>query len=296
MNGTVIASLIGIVATTQIHIAKGLQRYGIEGLRSASTGTVEKRGRRRILYITGVVLNNAAFLWALLANLYAPTAYFTATFGFGLVVMMLFSGFILREPITKFQYIGAAVIAAGTVLIGGGRGGAEVPPMHAVILDRAVFFTSAYFILLLLLIAIFLRYKRQTGVIFGLFTGGAAAFDPIFKGVGQQFGETMKILPHSPEGWLFFGGSFLFGFLAFSFTQIGFYKHAKATTLVAFHNAALMIVPIIFMKLALPGFGLSRLQVVGLVTVLLGISLMFGSHTCVRLHRMAGKLSSFLGI
>ena len=288
MSGTVIASLLGIVATTQIHIAKGLQRYGIEGLRSSATRTVSKAGKRRALYITGILLNNLGFLWALLANLYAPTAYYTATFGFGLVVMMLFSEFVLHEPISKLQHIGAAIIAAGTILIGGGRGNVEVPPMQSIILDRVAVFTVSYFLVLLVLIALTLRYKckRPLGIVFGLFTGGAAAFDPIFKGIGQQFGDTMKFIPHSTIGWVFFGGSFFFGALAFSFTQIGFYKHARASTLVAFHNVALMLVPIIFMKLVLPGFGLSRLQLLGLSTVFLGIFLMFTERTYTHISRL----------
>ncbi len=288
MNGTVIASLIGIVATTQIHIAKGLQRYGIEGLRASSQRVVSKARKRRLLYVTGIILNNLGFLWALLANLYAPTAYYTATFGFGLVVMMLFSEFVLREPVSKFQHVGALTIAVGTILIGGGRGNVEVPPMQEIILERVGFFTIAYFVILLVLIVLSLKYKYQKpiGMVFGLFTGGAAAFDPIFKGIGQQFGDEMRFIPHSLEGWTFFGGSFLFGLLAFSFTQLGFYKHARASTLVAFHNVALILVPIIFMKLALPGFGLSRLQLIGLVTVLGGIFLMFTEHTYLHVSKI----------
>jgi drug/metabolite transporter (DMT)-like permease len=252
---------------------------------------VSRARKRRILYATGIILNNLGFLWALLANMYAPTAYYTATFGFGLVVMMLFSEFVLREPISKLQHIGAVIIAVGTILIGGGRGNVAVPPMQEIVIERVGIFTIAYFLVLLILIGISLKYRyhKPIGIVFGLFTGGAAAFDPIFKGIGQQFGDKMKFIPHTLEGWLFFGGSFLFGFLAFSFTQLGFYKHARASTLVAFHNVALILVPIIFMKLALPGFGLSRYQLIGLVTVLGGIFLMFTEHTYFHVSKLFRK-------
>lgn len=224
--------------------------------------------------------------------MYAPTAYYTASFGFGLVVMMFFSELVLRESISKLQHIGAAVIAIGTVLIGTGKGNTEVPPMLYILLDRVAIFTILYFLIIFSLIFISIRFKKNQalGSFFGLFTGGAAAFDPIFKGIGQQFGDEVKFIPHSLEGWVFFGGSFLFGFLAFSFTQIGFYKHAKASTLVAFHNVALILVPMLFMKFALPGFALSRLQMFGLSTVLAGIFLMFTEHTFIHLHSLFRRL------
>ncbi len=281
MNGTVIASLIGVIATTQIHISKGLQRYGIEGIRSNSELSAGRIKRRRAVYLIGILLNNLGFLWALLANMYAPTAYYTASFGFGLVVMMIFSEFILHEPITKLQHIGAGIIAAGTILIGIGRGDAHVPAMHGILLDRVAAFTIIYFLVLLIIIAfsIGLKMQKPIGILFGLFTGGAASFDPIFKGIGQQFGAKVGFLPQTPEGWIFFGGSFVFGLFAFSFTQIGFYRRAKASTLVAFHNIALILVPMLFLKITLPGFGLSKLQIFGLLVVLFGIFLMFTEHT-----------------
>jgi drug/metabolite transporter (DMT)-like permease len=288
MNATVIASLIGVIASTQIHIAKGLQRYGIEGLRSNTALSAARIRRRRAVYLIGILLNNLGFLWALLANMYAPTAYYTASFGFGLVVMMVFSEFILHEPITKLQHIGAGIIAAGTIFIGIGRGDAPVPAMHGILLDRVAGFTVIYFSVLLLIIAFSLGFKVQKpiGVFFGLFTGGAASFDPIFKGIGQQFGAKVGFLPHTPQGWIFFGGSFLFGLFAFSFTQIGFYRRAKASTLVAFHNIALILVPILFLQIALPGFGLSKLQILGILIVMSGIFLMFTEHTCSELSKI----------
>ncbi len=283
MEPTVVASLIGIIATTQIHISKGLQKYGIDALRPERhrTHPVEHQNRKKFLYFTGILLNNAAFLWVLIANLYAPTSYYTSMFGFGLVVLMLFSEHILHERHTALQHIGAVIIAAGTVLVGISRSTGDVPPMSQIDFHTVLIFIAVYFPLNLVLLAFALKLKWQKplGILFGTLTGCAAAMDPIFKGIGQSFGTQIKLIPHTPTGWFIFLASFLFGAIAFSFTQIGFYKHAKASTLVAFHNITLILMPLLLLKLSLPGFTLTRLQVSGVVVVIVGIGLMFSEAT-----------------
>lgn len=293
MEPTILASLIGIIATTQIHISKGLQKYGIDALRPRDhrTHPPEHQKRKKIIYFIGIFLNNAAFLWVLVANLYAPTSYYTSMFGFGLVVLMLFSEYILHEKHTALQHIGAAIIAAGTILIGISRSTGDVPAMSLVDVRTVIIFVAVYFPLNLILLglALKLNWKKPLGILFGTLTGCAAAMDPIFKGIGQSFGAQIKLIPHTPVGWFIFLASFLFGAIAFSFTQIGFYKHAKASTLVAFHNIALILMPLLLLKLSLPGFNLTRLQICGAFVVITGIGLMFSEITFSLLFRVKDK-------
>ena len=283
MEPTIVASLIGVIATTQIHISKGLQKYGIDALRPEKqrNHSVEHQRRKKILYFTGILLNNAAFLWVLIANLYAPTSYYTSMFGFGLVVLMLFSEHVLHEKHTTLQHLGALIIAAGTILIGLSRTTDDIPAMNMVDFQTVLVFIAIYFPLNLVLLgfSLKLKWKKPLGIFFGTLTGCAAAMDPIFKGIGQSFGTQIKLIPHTPTGWFIFLASFLFGAIAFSFTQIGFYKHAKASTLVAFHNITLILMPLLLLKLSLPGFTLTRLQLSGVFVVIIGIALMFSEAT-----------------
>ncbi len=283
MEPTLIASFIGIIATTQIHISKGLQKYGIAALRPNSRllHSSEHLLRKKILYFTGITLNNLAFMWALVANLYAPTAYYTSVFGIGLVVLMVFSEVILKEKHSTLQHIGAAVIAFGTVLIGFGSNTADVPGMSQIQLDAVLFFIAVFYPLLFIAIglSIKLHLSRPIGILVGMLTGCSAALDPIFKGIGQTAGTQVKLIPHTGVGWIFFLGSFIFGAMAFLFTQLGFYKHARASTLVAFHNISLIMLPIILLKITLPGFSLAHLQSTGLLLVVGGIILMFTEST-----------------
>lgn len=283
MEPTLIASFIGIVATTQIHISKGLQKYGIAALRPDSRAVhgSEHHLRKKIIYFTGIVLNNLAFMWALVANLYAPTSYYTSVFGIGLVVLMVFSEVVLKERHSTLQHIGAAVIAFGTVLIGFGSNTSDVPGMSQIQLDTVLLFIAGSYPLLLIGIgfSIKLHLNKPIGILVGILTGCSAALDPIFKGIGQTAGTQIRLIPHTGVGWLFFIGSFIFGAMAFLFTQLGFYKHARASTLVAFHNISLILLPIILLKISLPGFRLARLQSTGLLLVVFGIVLMFTETT-----------------
>jgi len=289
MEPTLIASLFGIAATTQIHIAKGLQKYGIDALRSNYVGTYscEKHAKKKILYITGIALNNLAFLWALPANLFAPPSYYTSAFGFGLVVMMVFSEFFLGEKHSPLQHIGAAVIAFGTVLIGFASSITEAPAMNHLETKNVLLFVCVFFPLIFIAFGIVLKLelKKPMGILCGLLTGCSAALDPIFKGIGQTTGLQTHLIPHTAVGWFFFAGSFIFGAMAFLFTQLGFYQHARASTLVAFHNIALIMLPIILLGISLPGFSLTYLQSVGLLLVVCGIALMFMQTTLEMIFR-----------
>ncbi len=279
MEPTLAATLIGILATSQIHIAKGMQKYGISifHFTPGESGSYPRSRRKRNIYIGGIILNNLAFLWAIVANIFAPTSYYTSAFGFGLVVLMVFSELFLHEKHTALQHFGAVVIAAGTLLIGMGRHATGIPGMEQINSSTVVLFIAVYFpvLLVLLLSALISHTIKPLGVIFGLITGGAAAIDPILKGIGQNAGMEMKLLPVDGQGWLYFAGSFIFGAVAFSFTQFGFFKKARASTLVAFHNITLITVPILLMKISLPGFFLTRSQIMGLSLVLIGIGMMF---------------------
>jgi len=283
MEPTLVASFIGIIATTQIHISKGLQKYGIDAIRPEEhrLHQVTHQRRKKITYFSGIILNNLAFLWVLVANLYAPTSYYTSMFGFGLVVLMLFSEHILHEKHTPLQHTGAVVIALGTILIGISRSTGDVPPMSAVEIDTVLVFISIYFPVnfVLLGLALKLHWKKPLGLFFGTLTGCAAAMDPILKGIGQSVGTRIHLIPHTSAGWLIFLASFIFGGVAFFFTQIGFYKHARASTLVAFHNITLILNPLLLLKLSLPGFTLTRFQSAGVLVVVVGILLMFSEAT-----------------
>jgi hypothetical protein len=284
MRGEYIASLIGLLATSQIHISKGLQRYGIEGFRQASSfSSPKKRRSRKQLYVGAIVLNNAAFFWVLLANLFADPAAYTSMFGFGLIILMLFSEKILKEKVGHIRHVGAILLGVGTFFLGwaagqnkGGTGDASI--MAHIDLEKLFIFILLFYTCLLLLLLI-ARWKQVgsgiLGGIIGIITGSSGALDPIIKAVSQHYGGRSGLLPSSAFGWLLFLGSFLFGAIALGLTQAGFAWKMRATVVVPFHNMSLILLPLLLLSLTLPGYSLSLLHIPGLLLVGLGMVLLF---------------------
>lgn len=284
MQGAYIASLIGLIATSQIHIAKGLQRYGIEGFRQGTSfSSPRQRSMRRGIYIGAIMLNNTAFLWVMVANLFADPAAYTSMFGFGLIILMLFSERMLKERVGRIRHLGAVVLGIGTFLLGWAGGASKNPGEGASVMSRIDLEKLLLFVFIfygvMALVLLLGRLRRVApgilGGIIGIITGVSGALDPIFKAVSQHYGGRGGLVPSTPEGWLIFIGSFLFGTIALGLTQAGFAWKMRATVVVPFHNLSLILLPLLLLSITLPGYSLSLLHIPGLLLVTSGMVLLF---------------------
>jgi len=284
MSNSAIAMIYGIVGSVLFNVSKGMQRQSIDALSSifSKRGKQVGEGRRPrsakniILYTTGFVLNNSLGFFAILANRYAPTSYFTSMFGLGIIALMLYSGIILKEPIHPLQYAGAVVLALGTLILGYDGIVREKMTMAGISLPAAGIVISAS-----LLIGFFLLlYARRTrsllvlGVIYGLLIGIAASLDPVLKGIGQNLGGGERYLPKLSLGWFIFLSSFLFATLSFAASQWIFSRGVRASVLIPSQNFAYIIYPIFIQAVSLPGFKLTGLTISGLFITILGIIIM----------------------
>lgn len=284
MSNSAIAMIFGIIGSVLFNVSKGMQRQSIDAL-----SFLFSRKRRRpgaegrpasakyiALYATGFLLNNSLGFFAILANRFAPSSYFTSMFGLGIIALMLYSGIILKEPIHPLQYAGAVVLAAGTLLLGYDGIVRENLTMAEIDLSVAVTVIAAS-----LLIAFFLLlYANRTrsllvlGVVYGLVIGLTASLDPVLKGIGQNLGGGERYLPRLSLGWLIFLLSFLFATLSFGASQWIFSRGARASVLIPSQNFAYIVYPIFLQAVSLPGFRLTALTVSGLSVTVLGIVLM----------------------
>lgn len=279
-----LAILLGILSTIQVHLAKALQRQGIEVFdqiraRLRRTGeAVERDARKPVIYTVGVVLNNTVFIYPLIAQQHAPPAVFTSMFGVGLVALMLYAWKVLREPITREVALGAAAIVAGTLLVGVeslrhgeyDRAGMAVRPTLA--LAAASFAVG----MALALAAGRRRDARLIGVAFGFFAGVCGGLDPFLKGVAQNMSGQAQFIPTSLPGLLIFLPSFLIGFLGFVITQVGFARRAPASVLVPVYNATYILLPALLQRVLLPSYRLHAGTVGGIGLILVGVALMRG--------------------
>ncbi len=275
--------LFGIASTTQLHLAKAMERQGIEVFDQIRAKlkkeeiSPELGGKKKpLIYIIAMILNNTVFLYMIASALFGPASYFTSMFGVGLVFLMIYSAKVLRETIQRIEYVGSLVLVVGTLVLG----------LEAIFFrDPSINYSNMNISIVWLFFTIFLgigaifmsisfKTKKATGVIFGLFAGGCATFDPFFKALGQQLGGTTGLLPSTPEGWSFFIPSFLVAVGSFVFTQWGFARKARASVLVPTYNSIYVILPIVIQLVAWPGFGLFWSTYLGLGLVIVGIVLM----------------------
>lgn len=270
---------LGIISSIQVHLAKALERQGIEaleqlGARLKKGGQPVEGGRKKpVIYTIGVVLNNTLFIWSVTAQPYGPPALFSSMFGVGLVFLMVYAATVMKEKIGPREIIGAAAIVPGTLVIG------YENISQGATMDRFTMNLSLFLLAVGLWVAISLmfisaatrsRNLRLIAAAFGQLAGGMGSLEPFLKGVGQNYGGPSGILPSNAVGGAIFASSFVIGFLAFVVTQIGFAKKAPASLLVPVYNAAYIGLPVLWQTILLPAYRPTRLTALGLGLILVG--------------------------
>ncbi len=281
--GYLVAIIMGLVNTLMMNLAKGMQRHGIvifdrknkENVDSAQSG--ENKAKKPAIYIIGVIINQLPFVWIMISNIFAPYTYFTSMYGVGLVLLLWYSYKYLKESITKRKIIGAVILIIGTIILG--VDGIIRPELE--MSDINIVSSSIFIGVLIILAIIFVPLSIKTkkpfviGIVFGIIGGSFQSLDAVIKGIGQSFGaETTGFFPSTPVGWIIFLISFLSGTFSFLLSQIGFSKKTDASVQVPVANSSFIVIPILIQTISLPGYNVTVLMVIGVVTVVAGILLM----------------------
>ena len=281
MSNHAIAMMLGVLGTTVYHLSKGMQKHGIDsyGLlfswmkKELSSEEWKQQLEKPFIYILGMLLNGSLPIIIIISGKFAPASYFTSMSGLGLVVLMLYSTRILKEPVTKEAMLGSFILVLGTIVLGVENIYRPLIDMSKIDINRVWLFVGGYMLISLVFLAVMIRRGSilLIGISFGLFTGFAACLDPIYKAIGQNLGGRPGYLPTTFEGWFVFVLSFLFGILSLFMTQWGFALNARASVLIPVHNSIVVIVPIIIQTLALPGYEITYLTLIGLSLTITGI-------------------------
>ncbi len=277
--------LLGIASTTQNHLAKALERQGIEvfdmiraRLRHAGE-RIEGGARKPLIYSLGLILNHTTFLYHLfVVPLGGTVALYTSMYGMGLIALLLYSTRVMKEKFTHLELLGAGAVLLGTLTIG--LEGSSRPPLDMGEMDLAQT-TIALLLLLgaglvLVLVGLKTGSPKVIGLTFGLCAGICGTLDPFLKGVGQATGGVGQFVPRGAGGWALLAFSFLIGEAAVIITQWGFIRRARANILVPALNCSFVAVPVILQAILLPGYALYWTTGLGLASIMAGIVLMRG--------------------
>lgn len=260
--------LLGITWSFILHLAKAMERHGIEIF--SRDKTLKEKGKKPLIYVVGFALNNTSLLWQALAMRYSNASVFSSMFGIGLILLMLYSHYILKEDIKKIELVGAFCIMVGTTAIGIIQ---LMEPNPQQVVNYSRFYTLL--IVILIFYAIMLAISAKKGIlvslIFGLIAGSFGGMDLIFKRIGLKAGFTEIFNPETLPILLL---SFIVGFSAFFITQWGFSKGADASKLVPMFNSFYILIPIFFELIIIEGMTISLPKILSIAVIVIGIFLM----------------------
>lgn len=288
-TSAILVVLLGLVSTTQNHMAKALERQGISVLevlkarfsRREGRGTQKRpagESRVGLVYVTGLILNHTVFVYHLLiAPLGGNTALYTSMYGVGLVVLLLYSTRVMEERLSHRELLGVLAILGGTLLVGIDGISRPAPNMGNMDMNGTLAALALLLAACACLLAAGLRNGTEQGIglAFGLTAGALGTLDPFLKGVAQTEGGG-RLTPGSITGWVLLVSSFLIGEVAFLVTQWGFYRRARANILVPALNSSYIGVPVVLQSILLPGYVLSPPTFTGLVLIMSGFLLVRG--------------------
>jgi multidrug transporter EmrE-like cation transporter len=282
MISPALGMLFGLINTASIHVAKSMQRHGINTLRWRALPEGDRSRKHAVIYIIGVVVNNVSAIWLILANRFSAPAYATGMFGIGLVLMLLYSSIVLGERVHWLNYIGALLVIVGTAAFS--VHALQAAPITSVLDPRRVgLFCLFYFVPAGVLVFLGVRSGRKhlMGFSFGLLTGSLASIDPVLKSIGQTAGGVAGFVPSVGWGWIPFLLSFPLALGAFAFSQYAFYRGATASDTVSAHTSFYVLVPVVVQIIALPGYRVTPVLAAGIATIVVGIGLLQRRRTAV---------------
>jgi hypothetical protein len=270
----VLGLLFGIINTLTLHLAKGMERHGIEIF--SRKKSFKEKGKKPLIYIIGFTLNNTIFIWQILGTTFASAAVFSSVFGLGLILLMVYSHFILHEEIERFELIGAVLIIIGTTMVGFFY--IVEPPVTGTI-NYVNFFVIIIAIISIFSILIGFSWKTRIAVafIFGAAAGTFGGTDNVLKRIGlssSNFIEAFAGLFRLELESFIFLFSFLAGFFALIITQIGFAKGADASKLVPMYNSLYITGPVFFELLIIQGATVSIGIITSIIIIIVGVFLM----------------------
>jgi len=270
----ILGLIFGIVNTLVLHLAKAMERHGIEIF--SRKKSFKEKGKKPLIYIIGFALNNTVVIWQIIGTTFASAAVFSSVFGLGLILLMFYSHYILHEEIDIPELIGAILIIIGTTMVGFFY---IMEPQATGTINYVNFFVLILIMIILFLVLIGFSWKTKIAVafIFGAVAGTLGGTDNVLKRIGltsSNFIEAFAGVFQLELDSFIFLFSFLAGFFGMILTQIGFAKGADASRLVPMYNSLYIVAPVLFELLIINGATLSIGIIISIIIIIVGVFMM----------------------
>jgi hypothetical protein len=252
----VLAALLGIVAYSMVNIGFFLQKRAaaaLPAIESTDASTNMKNFLTNKMWLIGFSLTIIQMIPFWIALSLGSISVVTPMIGVGLIVFVVLSATVGKEPISKSEYFGIAGIVIGLVLIGiTTQSDTRVWSLQ----DMVVVFLSPgslLFLIILLVVSIGftvvcigLKY-RGADILLGISSGIFASFGAIFSkafmtGFDDRVGGGFLFALGSMAWWIFFIGLIVANGASLVEQQMGFQK-GKGVILISIFNVVTVMVP-----------------------------------------------------
>ena len=297
---TFLAILLGSLAYAMLNIGLAIQKKG-----AAQLPDIENQGFFKNLknfltnkyWLIGFLLVNLQIIPFSIALNIGDLSVVTPMMGVGLVALVLFSVFYLKEKITVKEIVAIVIIIAGVAILGA----TSVSESTDYLLDditnlllntgSIIFLVLATVLMFLLVIFSVVRKFALADIMFGLAAGIASGIGVIFtKGFmaglkGDNFGEIWQSLKTSTVlwvWWFYLGLLLVYNILSTIFPPVGFQK-GKAIVVTPLFSIAALLTPtfggiIIFSEwnylVAQQLWGILVAKIIALILILVGVILL----------------------
>lgn len=291
---TIILSIfLAILAYSMLNIGMALEKKG-----AAELPFIEKQSFfqniRNFLknkpWLIGFILTNVQWIFFLVALEYGSLSLVTPMMGVGLVVLVIFSYFYLKENISKLEIFGIIFIIIGVVILGATNPNEETLYTLDEMIEKlssleSIIFFVVFTILSLLLISFSILKKfSYADIAFG-FSGG------IFSGLGvifskafmsgldfTDFSNTFLTSIASWEWWIFLLILIIFNIVSMILPLVGF-QRGKAIIVTPIFAILGLITPvlggiIIFSEWSTIGTGFIIAKAIALAVIIVGVTIL----------------------
>ena len=289
----ILSVFLGIVSYSMLNIGMGLQKKGaaeLPKIEGQSVGRNFKNFFTNKTWLIGFALVQAQWFILTLAIQFGNLSIVTPLMSVGMVALVIFSYFYLKEPISKIEIIGITAIVIGIAVLGA-TNPAEVdkPLLNDVIrglekIQSIIFLVFLVIFSILIVLASVLRKFKNADVLFGIAAGitdalGAIFINAIMSGASYTDSSLIATSVYIWQWWLFMVLLIFFNALATIYLQVA-YQRGKAIIVAPIFAVIAMISPV-FAGIIIFGewnylisqqlYGILAGKIIALVVVCIGV-------------------------
>nr|MDO8115279.1 hypothetical protein [Candidatus Sigynarchaeota archaeon] len=238
--------IFGLIGACTLNLGKALQKQGIQLFERQKMET-NARAKKGAIWIIGSAFSLIQPLFQTIGQtiLGSPATVYSSMLGIGIVIVIIYSYKVLKEPIGKAEFAGAATIIGGTLLFGiASISIGQAPVSRTMIWDNfavSMIIIGATFVAGILYT---MKTKNLWGVIWGIVGGSFGGMDNVFKSMSKDVGVSIDLGAFSGFASIFYYISFGCSAGAFLLTNVG-YSSAKAITVVPAYTVFYILLPLL---------------------------------------------------